>query len=303
MRATTASLVRWLDAWAEDPKDAERDPRAIDWLRTLPFLAIHLGCLFALVVGWSWTALAVCAGFYALRMFAITAFYHRYFSHRSFQTSRFMQFLFALLGSTAVQRGPLWWAAHHRAHHQHADSEGDTHSPREGFWWSHVGWVLANGNFRTRMDLVPDLMRFPELRFLDRFDSVIPLLLIPALFALGELLHGLAPELGTNGWQMVVYGFCISTVLLYHLTFSINSVAHRFGSRRFETNDQSRNNAVLALLTFGEGWHNNHHRSPASTRQGLRWWEVDMSWYLLRTMGALGLVWNFKSRPSRSVDG
>ena len=132
MRGASASLVRWLDAWAEDPLEPTRDPRAIDWLRTLPFAAIHLGCLFALVVGWSWTALAVCLGFYAVRMFAITAFYHRYFSHRAFQTSRPLQFLFALLGATAVQRGPLWWAAHHRAHHQHSDSKGDTHSPREG---------------------------------------------------------------------------------------------------------------------------------------------------------------------------
>ncbi len=300
-RIASASVVRWLDSWAQDSSDAQRDPRDIDWLRISPFLALHAGCLLVPWVGWSWTAVAVALAFYAVRMFAITAFYHRFFSHAAFRTSRPVQFAFALLGASAIQRGPLWWAAHHRLHHRHSDAEGDVHSPeRQGFWWSHVGWVLAQGNFRTRLELVRDLARFPELRFLDRFDSLVPLLLVPAFYGAGELLAALAPGLGTNGPQLLVFGVCISTVLLYHMTFSINSIAHRFGSRRFETNDQSRNNALLALFTFGEGWHNNHHRHPGAARAGLRWWELDPSWYLLRLMSALGLVWDLKPVPARS---
>ncbi len=302
MRATSsaASLVRWFDSWAPNPRDAGRGPREIDWLRISPFLAIHAGCLLIPWVGWGWTAIAVAVAFYVLRMFAITAFYHRFFSHAAFRTSRALQFVFAVLGASAIQRGPLWWASHHRAHHRHADQEGDAHSPaRQGFWWSHVGWLMAQGNFRTRHELVRDLARFPELRFLDRFDSLVPILLLPAFYGAGELLAAVAPGLGTSGPQLLVFGVCISTVLLYHMTFSINSVAHRFGSRRFETNDQSRNNALLALFTLGEGWHNNHHRHPSSARQGLRWWELDASWYVLLAMRSMGLVWDLKPRPAR----
>lgn len=293
------SLVRWFDSWADDERDIE-DPAAIDWFRVSPFIAIHLACFGVLIVGWSPFAVAFAIGFYVVRMFAITAFYHRYFSHRSFRTSRAMQFCFALLGSTAAQRGPLWWAAHHRAHHKYSDAEGDVHSPeRQGFWYSHVGWILAQGNFRTRVELVPDLARFPELRFLDRFDSLIPLATMAAIFGLGVLLEAFAPGLGTNGPQLFVFGFAISTVGLYHLTFSINSIAHRLGSRRFETADRSRNNWLLAWFTLGEGWHNNHHRYQASVRQGFRWWELDASYYLLRAAAAVGLVWDLRPVPER----
>jgi stearoyl-CoA desaturase (delta-9 desaturase) len=301
--AATASFVRWLDSWAADPEETGRDPRTIDWLRVSPFFAIHAGCLLVFWVGWSWAALAVAGGMYALRMFAITAFYHRFFSHRAFRTSRTVQFFFALVGASAVQRGPLWWAAHHRVHHRPSDEEGDVHSPdREGFWFSHVGWVLAQGNFRTRLDVVPDLARFPELRWLDRFDSLVPVAFASALYGFGELLAAIAPGLGTNGLQILVYGFCISTVLLYHVTFSINSIAHRLGTQRFQTGDQSRNNFLLALLTFGEGWHNNHHHFPASVRQGFRWWELDPTWYVLRAMSGFGLVWDLRPVPAKVLD-
>ena len=299
-KLAAASVVRWLDSWAPNPRDAHSGPRDIDWLRVSPFLAIHAGCLLVPWVGWSWTAVGVALAFYAVRMFAITAFYHRYFSHGAFRTSRPLQFVFAVLGASAIQRGPLWWASHHRMHHRHSDQESDVHSPkRQGFWWSHVGWVLAQGNFHTRHELVRDLARFPELRILDRFDSLVPLSLVPAFYAAGEFLAAFAPALGTSGPQLLVFGVCISTVLLYHMTFSINSIAHRFGSRRFETKDQSRNNPLLALFTFGEGWHNNHHRYPAAARQGFRWWEFDASWCLLRLMSALGLVWNLRPVPER----
>jgi len=292
-------LVLWFDSWAGADEAEDVDPRRIDWMRVVPFLVLHLACLLVLVVGWSPVAVGVAVGLYLVRMFAITAFYHRYFSHRAFRTSRVVQFLGALLGSTAVQRGPLWWAAHHRAHHRHSDTPADIHSPREqGFFWSHVGWIVARANFRTRLELVRDLARFPELRFLDRFDILVPLLVIPSLFGLGVLLERLAPGLGTNGMQMLVWGFVISTVALYHLTFTINSLAHRFGSRRYVTRDDSRNNWALALITLGEGWHNNHHHYQASARQGFYWWEVDISYYVLRLMAALGLVWDLKQVPT-----
>ena len=294
------SFVRWLDSWAEDERDTLRDPREIDWLRVVPFVILHLSCLLVLQVGWSWTAVTVAAAAYGVRMFAITAFYHRYFSHRSFQTSRFVQFLFALVGSTAVQRGPIWWASHHRAHHKHSDMEEDVHSPKkDGFWWSHVGWILCRGNFRPRLDLVPDLTRYPELRFLDRFDVIVPLLSLGGFYVLGEALAAFG--LQTSGSQLVVWGFCISTIVTYHITFSINSFAHRVGKRVYATKDDSRNNLLLSLLTFGEGWHNNHHRYPGSVRQGFRWWEVDLSYYLLRIMAAMRLVWRLNPVPERIV--
>ncbi len=300
-RGRVASLVRWLDGWAESEEDDDRDPKGVDWMRVVPFAALHLSCLLVLVVGWSWTAVAVALAAYVVRMFAITAFYHRYFSHRSFQTSRALQFVFALVGMTAIQRGPIWWASHHRAHHRHSDAERDVHSPdRDGFWWSHVGWIVARENFRPRFDLVKDLMRYPELRFLDRFDVLVPLSTIPAFYLLGVGLAALG--FATSGLQVLVWGFCVSTIAAHHVTFSINSVAHRFGSRRYETGDESRNNALLAVLTLGEGWHNNHHRFQGSVRQGFRWWELDLSYYALRAMAALGLVWRLNPVPARVLE-
>jgi len=300
VRAFARSLVRWFDAWAEDERDARLDPRGIDWLRVLPFVLLHAAVGLVAWVGWSPVALLVAVAFYAVRMFAITAFYHRYFSHRAFRTSRALQFAFALVGASAVQRGPLWWAAHHRRHHRHADGERDAHSPaRDGFWWSHVGWLLARENFRTRREEVRDLAAFPELCFLDRFDALVPLLLVPAFYAFGALLEAHAPALGTSGAQMLVWGFVVSTVVLYHCTFAINSFAHRFGSRPFATADASRNNGWLALLAFGEGWHNNHHACPGAARQGFRWWELDLTFYVLRVLGALGLVWDLRPVPAQ----
>lgn len=297
-RGFLSSLGRWVDSWAEDERDLTRGPRDIDWLRVSPFFVLHLSCLLVFYVGWSWPAVTVAVAFYTLRMFAITGFYHRYFSHRSFATSRAVQFLFAALASSAIQRGPIWWASHHRAHHRHSDREGDLHSPdRDGFLWSHVGWILATENFRPRLELVPDLMRYRELRWLDRFNLVVPLLTIPLLYFLGVGLEALG--FATTGFQVLVWGFCISTVVTYHITFSINSVAHRVGSRPFETKDGSRNNWLLSLLTFGEGWHNNHHRYQASVRQGFRWWEVDFTYYVLRVMSIFGLVWKLNPVPER----
>ncbi|MEO8780018.1 MAG: fatty acid desaturase [Rhodanobacter sp.] len=284
------TLRRWFDTSAEIEVVASREDR-IDWLRAAPFVVMHLACLGIILVGVSPVALLVAGVGYAIRMFAITGFYHRYFSHRTFQTSRTVQFVFALIGASCVQRGPLWWAAHHRNHHRHADTSRDLHSPGvHGFLWSHLGWFLTPRNFRTDLSRVPDLARYPELRWLDRFDIVIPVALAVAMYGLGALLHHVAPPLGTSGAQMLIWGFFVSTIVLFHATVTINSLAHRFGSRRYDTKDNSRNNVWLALLTFGEGWHNNHHFFPGSVRQGFRWWEVDATWYGLKLMSMLGLV-------------
>ncbi len=299
MKRILATVAVWFDS--RNAKESEDD--RIDWMRAVPFVAMHLTCLFVLAVGVSTTAVVVAVVLFALRMFAITAFYHRYFSHRSFATSRPVQFLFAALGASSVQRGPLWWAAHHRRHHRHSDEVGDSHSPRHGFWNSHVGWFLNRRNLRTRTEEVKDLTAFPELVWLDRFDLVVPVILACLCLLAGTLLEMFAPGLGTNGPQLLVWGFFVSTVALYHSTFTINSLAHRFGSRRFATRDDSRNNFLLALLTFGEGWHNNHHRYPGSVRQGFRWWEVDFSYYLLRIMASIGLVWSLRGVPKRLLGG
>ncbi|KRA48744.1 acyl-CoA desaturase [Pseudoxanthomonas sp. Root630] len=293
-----STLSRWFDTEARAVEDAAQAGR-IDWLRAIPFIGMHLACVAVLWVGVSSTAVIVAVVLYAVRMFAITGFYHRYFSHRTFRTSRAVQFVFALIGASSVQRGPLWWAAHHRNHHRHADTAADPHSPSQhGFWWSHAGWFLTRGGFRTDWARIPDLAGYPELRWLDRYDTVVPVLLAAALFGIGALLERLAPGLGTSGPQLLVWGFFISTVMLFHATVTINSLAHRFGRRRFDTRDDSRNNLWLALLTFGEGWHNNHHFFPGTARQGFRWWEIDLTWYGLRTLALLGLVRDLKPVPA-----
>ena len=297
-RDVCASVVRWFDTGAV-PVEAD-DPRSmkVDWVRAVPFIAVHLMCLAPIVVGWSWTAVGVAVALYWLRMFAVTGFYHRYFSHRTFRTSRPVQLLMAVAGASASQRGPLWWAAHHRVHHVHSDRPGDVHSPHEhGVLWSHMGWITARGNFPTNREVVPDLVRYPELRFLDRFDIVVPALLAASLFALGELLAAVAPGLGTNGLQLLVWGFFISTVVLFHCTCLINSMAHLVGRRRYETDDHSRNSFLLSLITMGEGWHNNHHHCQRTVRQGFFWWEIDMTYYLLVLMSWLGLIWDLKPVP------
>lgn len=291
-------LLTWLDSARYRPL-ADDEAERIDWLRIMPFIGLHLACLGVFYVGISATALAVFLASYLVRMFAITAFYHRYFSHRTFRVSRPVQFLFALLGATATQRGPLWWAAHHRQHHRHADGPEDPHSPSRGFLWSHVGWFLSRRHFATDLKQVPDLARFPELRLLDRFDQVVPLLYAVLLFGLGMALERWAPGLETDGWQLLVWGYFLATVALIHVTLTINSLAHVWGSRRYDTRDDSRNNWLLALLTLGEGWHNNHHHFPGSARQGFYWWEIDISYYLLWLLSKTGLVRDLKPVPER----
>ena len=299
-RSPLSSFIRWFDAYAIDDIEKCGFKRSVDWSRAIPFIALHISVLFVFVVGVSTAAIATMLVLYAVRMFAITAFYHRYFSHKAFKTSRITQFAFALIGASSVQRGPLWWAAHHRMHHINSDKENDEHSPRlHGFLWSHMGWFLSRHNFATRLDKISDFAKYPELKFIDRFDILIPVLLALSLYGFGELLAAYYPTLETNGWQMLVWGFVISTLALYHITFTINSLAHTIGKRRFQTKDDSRNNWFLALLTFGEGWHNNHHYYPGSARQGFLWWEIDISYYLLRILQAIGLIWDLRPVPER----
>jgi stearoyl-CoA desaturase (Delta-9 desaturase) len=289
------SILNWFDN-----QSAEQFTQRyhIDYLRVAPFVLLHLACFAVIWVGLSWFAVFFAAMFYVIRMFAITAFYHRYFAHKSFQTSRVVQFFFATLAATAVQRGPLWWAGHHREHHIYSDQLQDPHSPvQHGFFWSHIGWFLASENFATKLDRVKDLAKFPELRFLDRFDSLIPILFAIAIFVFGEFLALHAPDLETNGWQLLVWGFVISTVFLYHATFSVNSLAHVWGRRRYKTRDHSRNNALIAVITLGEGWHNNHHHFSGSAKQGFYWWEVDITYYGLKLLAVVGIIWNLRTVP------
>lgn len=281
-------LRTWLDA---DFAESHLKHSGLDWSRMVPFVLLHLACLTVFWVGVSPIALEIMALTYTLRMFAITGFYHRYFSHKTFKTHRICQFLFAILGASAAQRGPLWWASHHRSHHRHADTPQDPHSPHhKGFVWSHLGWFFSPNAFKTDYTKVPDWVKFPELYWLNRYDTVVPLCLAAGLYALGHTLHHYGIEYHTSGPQLLVWGFFMSTVLLFHATSCINSLAHVWGRRAYATPDHSRNSFLLALVTLGEGWHNNHHFYQISARQGFRWWQIDMTFYLLWCFSKLGLI-------------
>lgn len=301
--ATTKRVIgQWLDSdfRREDSPDPSQLPDKVNWERTLPFLFLHLGCLAVFWVGINWTVVLAAFLLYLIRMFAITGFYHRYFSHRTFKTSRPAQFFFAVLGNSSMQRGPLWWAATHRHHHQHSDEEVDAHSPvQHGFAWSHLGWLTSMKNFPTNYERIPDLKKFPELVFLNRFDQTIPLLYGLLMLLIGALLENLAPSLGVTTSQFFIWTFFISTTILLHGTLFINSLAHVWGRRRYDTSDDSRNSYLLALITLGEGWHNNHHRYPHSARQGFRKREFDPTYYGLKLLAKLGIIWDLKPVPQR----
>ncbi len=254
------------------------------------FVALHLSLLLVFVVPVSWKVIALAAGGYALRMWAVTAGYHRYFAHRSFKTSRAFQLVLAVLGATSMQNGPIWWASVHRRHHKDSDGPHDLHSPvTRGFWYAHVGWVFDCTTPRPRDEAnVRDLLRYPELRWIDSHDWL-PL----GVYALGCFLIG-----GASG---LVWGFVVSTLAVFHATMLINSLAHVWGSRRYATADHSRNNLLLALLTFGEGWHNNHHHYMSSVRQGFFWWEIDVSYYVLRALAKLRLIWGIREPPATAL--
>ncbi len=305
-------LWRWIDSWAYGPDISAVGqniikPEAahlgkdiqIQWARIIPFIMLHLACLSVFWVGASWFAIMFMLLFYVLRMFSITAFYHRYLSHKTFETSRLVQFIFVLIGTMSAQRGPLWWAAHHRFHHRYTDTQQDPHSSTHGFWYSHIVWFLNAKNFPLRKEVIKDWLKYPELVWLDRFSLPVVIITAVVIYALGQWLAVAYPSLGTNGLQLLVWGFVVSTVLLTHATLCINSLAHLYGKQDFNTNDNSRNNVWLSLITLGEGWHNNHHYYAGSVRQGFYWWQIDVSYYLLKVMSWMGLVWNLKPVPER----
>jgi stearoyl-CoA desaturase (delta-9 desaturase) len=261
----------------------------VNWRSSLPFLGFHLLPFLVIFTGVTRTAVVLLVVTFTVRMFFITAGYHRYFAHRSYKLGRAAQFVMAFGGGTATQKGMLWWSGHHRNHHRFSDTERDIHSPRKGFWWSHVGWFLCDKYKRTDYDLIKDFARYPELRFLDKRDWIAPWSLGVACFLIG-------------GWSGLVVGFFLSTVLLWHTTFLVNSAAHVFGRRRYATDDTSRNSLVVALLTSGEGWHNNHHHYPSSARQGFFWWEIDPTYYALKLLSFVGVVRDLRQPPRRVRD-
>ena len=252
----------------------------------LPFIVMHFSCFAAFWSGITWQAVAMCVTLYWLRMFAITAGYHRYFSHRAYATSRLFQFVLAFLAQSTTQKSVLWWAAKHRHHHLHSDTPHDVHSPRhKGFFYSHLGWIFYRQHDLTDLVKVADFAAFPELKWLHRFEQAPAVILAIACFLIG-------------GWSGLVVGFVWSTVLLYHATFCINSLAHVHGRKRYVTGDDSRNNWVLAFFTMGEGWHNNHHAYQSSARQGFRWWEIDVTFYILKALSYVRVVRDLKTPPA-----
>jgi stearoyl-CoA desaturase (delta-9 desaturase) len=263
--------------------------RRYDLGTMLPFVLMHASALLVFTVPFSLEMIAWFVGSYYLRMFGVTGGYHRYFSHRSYKLNRFWQFWMAFLAQTSAQKGALWWAAHHRDHHLYSDRKEDLHSPvHEGFWWSHLGWILSDEYDEYDPKRISDLVKYPELRWLDRFFLVPPVIYAVAIFLIG-------------GWDAFVWGFLAATVALYHGTFLINSLTHIWGSRRFATPDESRNNFVLAVLTMGEGWHNNHHYYMSSVRQGIRWWEIDPTYYILKMLSWVGIARDL--RPFKTAPG
>jgi len=266
------------------------DDTRIDWGHSTPMIVIHLLPLTAIWTGTRWIDWVLCIALYWFRMFFVTAGYHRYFAHRSFKTSRAMQFLLALGGSMTSNKGVLWWSANHRDHHKYSDQEGDIHSPTRGFWWSHVTWILCGKHKKTRIERVPDLAKYPELRWLNRW-WLIPTVLQAALCV------------WIDGWSGLVIGFFLSMVVFWHAVFSVNSIAHLWGFRRFDTKtDASRNNPLVAIATMGEGWHNNHHHIQTSARQGFYWYEIDASWYVLKFLSWIGLVWDLREPTKNQLE-
>src|SRR5258708_1415932 len=264
----------------------ERDDQDdIIYPSTIAFVLVHLACIAAIWTGITWQSVAICAALYWLRIFFIGAGYHRYFSHRAYSTSRIFQLILAVGAQSTAQKSVLWWATQHRHHHLHSDTERDLHSPRQkGFLYSHVGWIFARRQDSLDLNKIADFAKFPELMWLNRFEQV-PAAVLAVLCYLAA------------GWPGLLVGFFWSTVMVFHGTFCINSLAHVHGRKRYVTGDDSRNNWLLAFFTMGEGWHNNHHAYQSSVRQGFKWWEADATFYLLTVLSWLGIVRSLKTPP------
>ena len=275
---------------AKADRRPEPKPTLARYIAAAAFLGMHVGAVSVFFVPATWEAIVLCGVFYAMRVFGLTAGYHRYFAHRGYKATRWFQFVVAWFGASALQRGPIWWAGHHRLHHKHSDTEDDPHSPVvRSVWWSHMGWVLsARYSDKDGWAEMKDFKKYPELRLLEKYDVVPGVLL-------GVFCYLVA------GWSGLAWGFLLSTVLVYQVTFMVNSVCHLFGRRRFVTTDESRNNWLVALLTFGEGWHNNHHHYPSAARQGFRWWELDISYLTLKALSCFGIVWDLRQPTPRAL--
>ena len=249
------------------------------------FILMHFIPLAAIYTGVTWNAVILGIALYWIRMFFVTAGYHRYFSHKSFETSRFFQFILAFGAQTTGQKGVLWWAGHHRDHHKYSDTEKDVHSLKvRGFYTSHIGWIFDKNNKRVPLENIQDFAKYPEIRFISKHDWIAPWTLGFASFLIA-------------GWPGLWIGFFLSTLVTYHSTFTINSLTHKWGNQRYATGEESRNHWLLAITTMGEGWHNNHHYYQASARMGFYWWEIDLTYYVLRFLSLFGIVWNLKGVP------
>jgi len=277
---------------ASSEAEAEAAPtrkHRYEWGAMIPWFLTHLAVLGAVWSGVTWQAVAVLFGLFFFRIFSVTAFHHRYFSHRTYSTSRWFQFLMAWSAQTSTQRGVLWWAAHHRAHHLYSDTERDIHSAKQdGFWHSHAGWIFSD-NSETDWKRIKDFAKYPELRWLNTWWLVPTVVTGVAVFLL-------------FGWSGLFLGFFGSQILAWHSTYVINSLCHVWGNRRWDTKDTSRNNLWLALLTWGEGWHNNHHHYMNSCRQGFYWWEIDPTYYVIKMLSWVGLVWDIKEPPAKVLE-
>lgn len=266
----------------------------------LSFIILHLLPLGALFTGATLFDWIVCAVLYVTRMFWVTGGYHRYFSHKTYKTSRWFQFLIAFFSQTSVQKGALWWASHHRVHHRHSDTEQDPHSMKLfGFWYSHMGWIASRKHKNTEFKIIGDYAKFPELVWLNKYHLVPPLFLALVVMAIGGIVNGgsIAAMFTSAGFSTLFIGFFLSTILLFHGTFSINSLMHKIGNQRYKSGDESRNSLILALVTLGEGWHNNHHYYQVSARQGFFWWEIDITYYGLKMLSWMGLIWDLRGVP------
>ncbi|MDA0722905.1 MAG: acyl-CoA desaturase [Verrucomicrobia bacterium] len=289
-----SAVLRWILPPPETFENPVEGQEKVEWFRCIPFILIHLSVIGVLFVNFSWWCVAIAFISYCVRMFAITAFYHRYFSHRAFETNRIVQFLGAFVACSAGQRGPLWWSAHHRRHHKYSDTDLDVHSPKsKSVLWSHALWFMSDYALPTFLREIPDWLKYKELRFINRYDWIPVLTLALFCYWLGETSWAIS-KLETSGAQLFVWGFLVPTVALYHATFSVNSLAHIFGKRKFETLDESRNNALVSVLTLGEGWHNNHHFFPSSARQGFFKGQFDPTHRILQVLSFFGFVWGLK---------
>lgn len=289
----------------------EKEQRGkIVFKKEIGFLLIHFAPILAFWTGVTSFDWILCISLYFIRMFFVTGGYHRYFSHSTYKTSRFVQFIIAFWAETSIQKGVLHWAANHRTHHKHSDTPKDPHSKKlYGFWYSHIGWILGPDYKETKLNLIKDFAKYPELLWLNKYHLIPPLTLLIAVFFLGGYVNASAAgveislmSIMSHGLSSLIIGFFLSTVILFHGTFSINSLMHMIGRKRYESNDESKNNLILALITLGEGWHNNHHYYQSTVRQGFYWWEIDITFYILKFFSWFGLIWDLKPVPKHIKD-